>query len=762
MTASRSFKVAPGDLRERECLAHGECDSPNDFLCGVLSWRPTWLQRFVKPIYFTAVYLLFGIFQGAMKTGLNSSMTTIERKFGMSGKMISIVLIMDNITGTVASLAIGYYATKVSRPRILVFGVWLSILACMFFVSPHVLYGGVNTASKEEAVSQTGGRHEGVSKTATQHFTEFCNLQDKLSENNINYTLPEWGYKSVGGSRVKPASAQREGEAASVAIPVLILLSIGNMLNGIGGISFYIAGTTYTDDNVKKKNSPIYFAIIMSLRMLGPLLGVTVNSYFLTLYEHPLNPPSGTSARDPRWIGAWWLPFAVWGAVMAVVSLPLILFPKHIRRQAVDMRRQQDERQAAATGCARKSTPKSLGEKFKRDWEDFCLAIKRLSKNRVYMWKIVGFIFILNGLGGYLMNMPKYIENQYRVSPAKASFLTGSTKVLAMIVAMLVGGMVVRVLRPSARAVCLCGVFADFVNMAVLAAAIFLPCDGWRLSGTETAHDGHLLLETTCNRACQCNNRFQPFCDVNTSKSYFSPCFAGCIGNNLTNIDCSCLGGDFDPTSVLHKEESVSSIWNPANRFVSGFCPNDCNNLIIFIAITTAAKFISTLPRVGSMLVSLRCVDPADKALAIGFTSFLLNVLAAIPYPLIYGTIFDSACLVWGERSGRKGNCWYYENDILRRRFLGLTLFFYGIGTGAMVMMAYYAKDVGDIFKDDDEEEELPMKNKSRLHHLEQPCLHCDDEVNNMLDGGMCASLDAFPWIDDAVDNKGTRVASYN
>lgn len=50
-----------------------------------------------------------------MKTGLNSSMTTIERKFGMSGKMISIVLIMDNVTGTVASLVIGYYATKVKQ-----------------------------------------------------------------------------------------------------------------------------------------------------------------------------------------------------------------------------------------------------------------------------------------------------------------------------------------------------------------------------------------------------------------------------------------------------------------------------------------------------------------------------------------------------------------------------------------------------------------------------------------------------------------------
>lgn len=119
----------------------------NDYKCGVFSWRPQCLQKFVRPMYFTLVYLLYGIFQvcsistrnhaascldnrvrwllfssylefdlysqGAMKTGLNSSMTTIERKFGMSGKMISVVMIMDNITGTLASLIVGYYATKV-------------------------------------------------------------------------------------------------------------------------------------------------------------------------------------------------------------------------------------------------------------------------------------------------------------------------------------------------------------------------------------------------------------------------------------------------------------------------------------------------------------------------------------------------------------------------------------------------------------------------------------------------------------------------
>lgn len=74
----------------------------------------------------------------------------------------------------------------------------------------------------------------------TGHFTEFCaDTGDVGSNDSVLATPPSVSH--------------------SVALPVQILLSIGNMVNGIGGTAFFIAGVTYTDDNVKKKNSPIYF-----------------------------------------------------------------------------------------------------------------------------------------------------------------------------------------------------------------------------------------------------------------------------------------------------------------------------------------------------------------------------------------------------------------------------------------------------------------------------------------------------------------------
>ena len=65
----------------------------------------------------------------------------------------------------------------------------------------------------------------------------------------------------------------------------------------------------------------------------------------------------------------------------------------------------------------------------------------------------------------------------------------GSTKVLAMIAAMILGGVAIRIFKPSARAICLWMVFADILNISVLVAAIYLPCDNWRLGGTSYRPD---------------------------------------------------------------------------------------------------------------------------------------------------------------------------------------------------------------------------------------------------------------------------------
>ncbi|KAH6928998.1 hypothetical protein HPB50_022375 [Hyalomma asiaticum] len=586
-----------------------------DFMCGIFGYRPPWLQRFAKAYYFLLFYTLFGIFQGALKAYLNGCISTLEKKFGLTGKTFGVILIADNISALFASLLIGYYATKISRPKIIAFACCRTAIYGPGFIGQ----GETTTGAGSEVVH---------SSSRTQ--LKFC------TEAEVDV--------------VEAASIARDETPAPTAIVAVCLLFLANFLNGIGGTAFYISGATYTDDNVKKKNSPVYFSLIMSLRLVGPMLGYVSASVCLSIYESPFEKP-GISRTHPNWIGAWWLGFVIWGGAMAVMSLPMSLFPKHIRRSSVYTRTE-----------TKKNVPKSLAEKVVKDAREFKTAVSRLSKNPVLMWKMATLIFVINAIGGYVSMFPKYVENQYRVSASKASLFTGPTKVLAMMVGLFLGGMIIRFWKPR--------------------------CSYNRPDG--------LSLINPCNEHCDCpTGRFQPTCHVPQQATYFSPCAAGCLDRGNGSMECSCI------TEVAGNVND-GALQNMTN----GFCNFPCPNLFVLVFIISLGKLISQLSRVGSTLITLRCVDPADKGIAVGMLAGCLNFLGAIPYPLIYTAIFDATCLVWEDRGGHRGNCSFYDADKLRVAYHAVTIVFMTLGLVCQLIMSYYAKRVPNMYGEDEVREE--------------------------------------------------------
>ena len=55
-----------------------------------------------------------------------------------------------------------------------------------------------------------------------------------------------------------------------------------------------------------------------------------------------------------------------------------------------------------------------------------------------------------------------------------------------------------------------------------------------------------------------------------------------------------------------------------------------------------------------------RCVAIFDKATALGVKATALCA-AYIIYPLIFGALTDSSCLVWEEACQDTGACWVYN-----------------------------------------------------------------------------------------------------
>lgn len=47
-----------------------------------------------------------------------------------------------------------------------------------------------------------------------------------------------------------------------------------------------------------------------------------------------------------------------------------------------------------------------------------------------------------------------------------------------------------------------------------------------------------------------------------------------------------------------------------------------------------------------------------------------------MPSPVIHGSAIDTTCVHWAQSCGRRAVCRYYDNDLLRNRFIGLQFFF--------------------------------------------------------------------------------------
>ena len=63
-----------------------------------------------------------------------------------------------------------------------------------------------------------------------------------------------------------------------------------------------------------------------------------------------------------------------------------------------------------------------------------------------------------------------------------------------------------------------------------------------------------------------------------------------------------------------------------------------------------------------------------QRTLALGAQSLVFRAFGSIPGPILFGVIFDSACIYWQNECGRRGNCWVYDNFKLSRRAEGLAI----------------------------------------------------------------------------------------
>lgn len=198
-----------------------DIDDDLETQCGLGSWTPKWLQAAARPKLFLFFYSMAGLTQGALFTYFVGCVSTLEKRFAYDTKKSGLIMTTDEIGPIILGTFIGYFGGLSHRPRMLTFGMLVGSISSFIMALPYFMYGsGRFDANFQRPVTSISGIN-----------AQFC---DK-DFNDLQETCSE-----------------------SVAVPVVLIFITSNLFKGVSSAIFYSIGTSYMDDSIKKKNSPVY------------------------------------------------------------------------------------------------------------------------------------------------------------------------------------------------------------------------------------------------------------------------------------------------------------------------------------------------------------------------------------------------------------------------------------------------------------------------------------------------------------------------
>ncbi|XP_058883698.1 solute carrier organic anion transporter family member 1C1-like isoform X2 [Acipenser ruthenus] len=568
------------------------------------------------------VALSFAYFAKALSgTYMKSSITQIERRFDLPSSYTGLIDGGFEMGNLLFLAVVSHFGVKFHRPKLIGAGCLLMCLGSCLTGMPHFFMGRY----KYETVIRT-------------------------SVNVTRNTSPCLPYQNQSGGAVVPGrpseglNAGCEKEAGSY---MWVYVFLGNALRGIGETPVMPLGISYIDDFAKAENSAFYIE------------SVTI------------------TPRDARWVGAWWLGFLVSAVIMLFASFPFWFLPKSLPKQGEEKMESgatAEQSECVKEGCREATNARPLPLKLADIAKAFLPSLKKLLCTPAYFLLLCGSILKFNSFIGLVTFKPKYMEQQFGQSASKANFLIGVLNLPAVAIGIFIGGLLMKKYKLGVVAGAQLSFGTSFVSFLLLMTQFGIKCENSKVAGFTVSYTGtsqisynEKTLLSACNSGCTCSlKQWDPVC-ADSGITYVSPCLAGCkettgFGKETVFHNCSCVAFAPPPSGNI--------------SVILGQCPrkDDCRrSFIYYLAVSVIGSFISALGATPGYIVTIRCIKPELKSLAVGMQSLVTRTLGGIPAPVYFGALIDSTCLKWGSKKcGGRGACRMYNSDAYRLIYLGL------------------------------------------------------------------------------------------
>ncbi|XP_070699675.1 solute carrier organic anion transporter family member 2B1 [Pempheris klunzingeri] len=576
--------------------------------------------------FFVFCHSLLQLAQLLVSGYMKSSISTIERRYGLSSQKSGLLAAFNEVGNTILIVFVSFLGSRVHRPRFIGGGALLACLASLLMAMPHFLSG----------------------------LYDYTDRIISPSDNSSSLCQSESSVTSLSSNE---SCSQQESPNQRVVYPLLLL---GQLLLGIGAVPIQPFGISYIDDYASRKNSPLYLGILLAVTSIGPALGFITGSLMLRFYvdfDKLSRDQIELNHKDLRWVGAWWLGFLVAACLLFLTALPYLFFPRVMPKEdgGDDVETRPDSKQQQ-TDTPQDPSLLHFLKSFPR------IALRTL-RSPIYLLVVLAQVNLAALLAGLATFMAKLIERQFSQTVSFSTMMIGGVCIPLAVLGTVLGGALMRRFNISvsgASKLCTAVILLGLFSSTPL---LLIGCPTQRVAGVFPPSTD----ASSCSAGCQCpQEAFNPVCGSD-GVEFRSPCHAGCINievdanHNRNYTGCRCVGGQ---------------------GFASpGTCGSGCSHLLLpFMALLGLTSFIASFSQTPSYIMILRTVPPEDKSFAVGVQYMLFRVLAFMPGPVLYGSVIDTTCILWGRKCGKQTSCLYYNLDSFRQRFLGLLVVFVGGG----------------------------------------------------------------------------------
>jgi organic anion transporter 4A len=617
-----------------------------------------------------------------MGGAMNVIISSLQKEFYLSSQDTGIYISGYDMGSLISSLIIPILGSYGSKPRWIGFGMLMLCIGCFVNVLPHFIRP----------------------KTYNHLLNNSLNTVDDIElcfyKNSTGYDFNKCRSSINSTSNDQPSDFRLN--------KLKYILFASNIINGMSSASLTTLAFSYIEDVSPHRLSAIYESFYYASGALGMGIGFMITSQFLNIHndiDSSIHIPEWLTPNHPNWIGAWWIPFIIFGGFAFLLAVLFNFFPEKASNTdeiKIESTNTTDESDHLNNNTDRKDKIKhdqknyeteimknsvkaigstasinhSIGKPVKSisEFKHVLTLSISLLKNPVFV-----FILIASAIEGLIQNSflafaPLFLEYQYRIASGTASLILGALSIPPLILGSLLSGYLIKRFDWKQRSNLKFLVVALFVN-TILFTGFYIHCKEPNLLfnkidyQSELSNVSDLKTNSKCltvaDSECNCDkNLFRPVCLINRADEYVfqTACIAGCKSYDFnSNIysNCSyaeCMLAD----SKVSNTESEFSLSN-------GLCPTpgSCKKKLIISYITIFfVMFFTAMVYVPYMKVTIGCTSSPDtNPLALGIKQLAMTGIGSVPGPIVFGSFIDLTCKYWYTDCLNQKVCKVYTNQ---------------------------------------------------------------------------------------------------